>query len=196
MNGTLRYNLFALLSPIFAAMGWILTEIIIKFYAVPPIWTIVLSNAIGGMMLLLLSSANPGRGVMTLDRTGWIRIVMAGFVMYGAGFLLGYITTGLIGSGKSTLLGLTQSPMMVILAIIFLHEKLATKHWIAGSLVLMGAILINFNLDGFSFDVGWGELLGIVSSLCISVGVIIITPVMTKANKLQVVLRPLCIWMR
>ncbi|MEM7536338.1 MAG: DMT family transporter, partial [Chloroflexota bacterium] len=89
-------------------------------------------------------------------------------------------------SGKATLLGLLQSPIVVVLAIVFLGERLSPKHWLAGVLVLIGAFLINFDVDALAFNMSWGELLGIISPFCIGAGIVTMKSVVEKVNPIQV----------
>lgn len=186
MRSTLRYEFYALISAMLVAVSWIIAEIVLQFYEIPVIWTAVLTSLSGGIGLLLLSPQISRPSVWTFTWRQWVRVTIAAFCLYAASALLGYYSVRLIGAGKSSLLGLLQAPAVIILSIIFLGERLLLKHWLAGALMLFGAFLINFNPEALTFEFGTGELARVVLALFVGIAIVIMKPIVTNINEIQV----------
>ncbi|MEM7536340.1 MAG: DMT family transporter [Chloroflexota bacterium] len=185
MTSTVRASFYVLLAATCAAFSWIFAETLLQFYGVPLIWAIILSNVAGGISLIAFSIRSSQPSVWTLSRKQWRNLIIVSICLYVASTLGSYYSVLLIGSGKSTLLGLLQSPVVVIFAIVFLSERLQSKHWIAGGFILLGAFLINFNPNAFTLEIGIGESARIATTIFVAVGIILMKPIVAQVNAIQ-----------
>lgn len=182
MTPQTRYDLYVLGSALLAAVGWVLTEVVIRFYHVTPLVLILLGNLVGGMFLLSASFKNFASFRLTWRSQDWIPIIFAALFIYALAFLLSFNAVGLIGAGKSALLGQLQTPFLVVLAIIFLGEHLSPRRWLAGALALSGGILINFDAEALQLSIGWGESMAILGALAVSTGITILKPLLDRVD--------------
>jgi len=178
-----RYSLYVLAAGFLAAVAVVLTEIAIKFYGVAPLVAIILGNLIGGLFLLGSSARRLSREKQLVSRwQNWIPIVAAALSIYTLGFLASFNAIGLVGSSKVALLGQLETLFVVTLAIIFLGEQFTPRHWLSGILAITGAILINFDPRALQLTFGWGELLAVLAPLGLALGIIILKPLLDKAD--------------
>ena len=182
MTSQTRYSFYVLLAGLLAAFSLILSEVAIRPYAIPPLLVIILSNLTGGIVLLT-SAANSYADLKIIKQwPNWLAVIGAALFIYTLGFLASFNAVGLIGSGKVALLGQLETVFVVILAIIFLEERLTLWRWLAGGVALLGVLLINFDVQSLQFTLNWGELLATIAPLAVASGIIIIKPVLDLAD--------------
>ncbi len=120
MTDQTRYSLYVLFAALVSAAGWVLIEIAIKFFGIPPILVTFMSHFLGGLILLALSARQSKLIYQPWTGRDWLRVVLVGLSIYALAFLAAYTAPDQIGAGKVTLLGQLQTPFIVALAIIFL----------------------------------------------------------------------------
>lgn len=182
MTSQTRYSLYVLLAGLTAALSLILSEIAIRPYAIPPLLVIILGNLIGGVVLLSSAADSYADFEIIKQRRNLLAVIGAALFIYTLGFLASFNAVGLIGSGKVALLGQLETIFVVILAILFLGERLTSWRWLAGGVALCGVFLINFDLQALRFALSWGELLATVAPLAVASGIIIVKPVLDQAD--------------
>ena len=177
-----RYSLFVLASAVMAAGSNVLTEVALRFFKTTPFLIALLSNFVGGMLLMSLAAKRQSMTQTQQDRPrqDWARVLVAALSIYVVGFLMRFESIGLIGAGKSVLLGRLETFFVVILAMLFLSERVTPRHGVAGILAVGGTLLINFDPQVWQLQFGWGEFLAVLSSLGIAAGIIIIKPVLDR----------------
>jgi drug/metabolite transporter (DMT)-like permease len=109
-------------------------------------------------------------------------VVAAALFIYAIGFLASFNAVKLIGSGKVALLGQLETVFVVMLAIIFLGERLTAWRWSAGGVALFGVAFINFDLQAWQFSLSWGELLATLAPLAVASGIVTVKPVLDQAD--------------
>lgn len=169
-----RYTLYVLISALAGAAGMILTEILLRFWTVPALAIAIPANFIGGLFVLMGAAAQGTRGWSGWPVSDWLRLLAAATATFALGFLLLYEAVDLIGSSKATLLGRLEVIFVVGLAVIFLGETWTRRHWLAGGLALVGAVIVNFNLHAFDLRFGLGELLALLAVFAFSVGIVLL----------------------
>ena len=137
MSPLLRYTSYVLISAAAAAVGLVLTEIALRFFAVTSLSVAFLSNIVGGLVLLIPTLRRPDawRGWPAAD---WLRLVVAALAVFALGFVVLYTAIGHIGSSKSSLLGRLDVIFVIALAVIFLGEHWSRRRWVASFLALGG----------------------------------------------------------
>jgi drug/metabolite transporter (DMT)-like permease len=177
-----RYVLYVLISALAGAAGLILTEILLRAYAISVLSITIQANLVGGLFLLLSSVAQGSRRWRGWPVTDWLRLLVASAATFAAGFLLLYGAVDLIGSSKTSLLGRLEVIFIVALAVIFLGERWTRKHWLAGGLALFGAALVNFDAEAFDLQFGLGELMSLGSVVTFSVGIILLKSLVDRQD--------------
>jgi drug/metabolite transporter (DMT)-like permease len=182
MTNPTHYSLYVLGAALLTACVLVLSEIAIQFYHISPFLVVVLANFSGGVVMLLASTRTRRRWRGNWRQRDWGLLLIAAMLIYIAGFLLSFNAVGLIGAGKAALLGQLETPFVVILAIIFLGERLSLRRWLAGGLALSGSILINFDWQALELSLGWGEVLAFLAPLSFASGIILLKPLLDKAE--------------
>ena len=126
-----------LISAAAAAVGYVLTEIALRFFAVTSLSVAFLSNITGGLSLLIPTLRRPDawRG---WSRADWLRLIAAALAMFALAFVLLYTAIGRIGSSKVSLLGRLEVIFVIFLAVVFLGEHWSRRRWVASFLALGG----------------------------------------------------------
>lgn len=177
-----RYSLYVLGAALLTANALVLSEIASQFYHIAPFLVVVLANFSGGLVMLLASARKWGGMPSNWHKRDWGMLIVAALLIYIAGFLFSFNAVGLIGAGKAALLGQLETPFVVILAIIFLGERLSVRRWLAGGLALSGSILINFDWQALQLTFGRGELLALLAPVSFASGIILLKPLLDKAE--------------
>lgn len=186
MTTQTRYSFTVLISAFIAAVTLVLTEIAIQYYDVNALLVIVLGNLIGGGILLLASTRNRTNSRLIGPGRDLAAVVVAALCIYIVSNLLRINAIGQIGSGKAALLGQLETPFVVILAVFFLGEQISARRGLAGVLALTGALLINFDLRAWELTLGWGEVQATLAPLGTAAGIIILKPVLDRADAYRV----------
>jgi len=182
MSTQVRYSLYALYAAIIAALSWVVTEVAINFYFTPSLVATMWGGLIGGLVLVSVAWQRNEIDVRGWDRDAWLRTVVGGFLIHGAGFILTFVAAGEIGSGKTNLLGQLQTFFVVGMAILFLGETLSRRKIFAVLLALVGSTMISFDPNIMWFAWGVGESMTIVGRLLISIGIILMKPLFDDGN--------------
>lgn len=170
-----------LISAATAAVGLVLTEIALRFFAVTSLSIALLSNIAGGVVLLIPTLRRPDawRGWPAAD---WLRLSAAALTVFALGFVLLYTAIGHLGSSKSSLLGRLEVIFVIVLAVIFLGEQWSRRHWISSFLALGGAVLINFDLTVWQLKFGRGELLNVLAAFVFAAGIVAFKPLLDRRD--------------
>ncbi|MBT4101751.1 MAG: EamA family transporter [Gemmatimonadetes bacterium] len=186
MTADLKYSLYAVFSALAAAAGLIMTEIGVQSMSLSVLTIAVGSNYVAGTFLLLWAAARGGCQWFGWGRADWLRLLAGAVATYAVGFLLLYTSIGMIGTSKTSLLGRLETVFIVILAVIFLGEIWTRRHWLASLTALAGAVIISFDPSAWSLDVGWGEILAVLSAIVFSIGIIALKSVLNRHSGLLV----------
>ncbi len=177
-----RYTLYVLISALAGAAGLILTEVLLRAYAISVLSIAIQANLVGGLFLLLSSKIQGSRGWRVWPLADWFRLLVASSATFAAAFLLLYKAVDLIGSTKTTLLGRLEVVLIVALAVIFLGERWTRRHWLALGLALLGATVVNFDTAAFNLQFGLGELMSLGAVLSFSVGIILLKSLVDRQD--------------
>ena len=181
-----RYTLYILAAAATAAVGAILTEIALRFFAVTSLSIAFYSNLAAGAILLvpiLLNGSRPWRGWPAAD---WLRLVIGALAIFCIGFILYYVAIGHIGSGKTAMLGRLEAILVVILAVLFLGEKWSARHWLGTFLAVGGTTLVNFDATLWELQLGIGEGLTLLAATFFAVGIVTLKPLLDRRDPLFV----------
>ena len=170
-----------LISAAAAAVGYVLTEIALRFFAVTSLSVALLSNIAGGLSLLIPTLWRPDawRGWSPGD---WLRLVVAALAMFAVAFVLLYAAIGRIGSSEVSLLGRLEVIFVIFLAVVFLGEPWSRRCWVASFLALGGAALVNFDSTVWQLSVGLGEILSVLAALVFAAGIVTLKPLLDRRD--------------
>lgn len=182
VNPQNRYILYILAAAATAAVGAILTETALRFFAVTSLSIAFYSNLAGGAILLipiLLNGSRPWRGWPATD---WLRLVIGALAIFCIGFILYYVAIDHIGSGKTAMLGRLEAILVVILAVLFLGEKWSARHWLGTLLAVGGTTLVNFDPTLWELQLGIGEGLTLLAATFFAVGIVTLKPLLDRRD--------------
>jgi len=169
------YGLNVILSAMIAAVSLVVSEIAMQYFQVPPLVVAVIGNFTGGVILVLMA-AHSGQQVFPRDGRTWRGVLAVAVFIYTLAYLCSFSAIGDIGSGKTALLGQLETLFAVLLAVIFLGERLTPRRIVAALILMVGAVLINFDLKLLQLQFGWGELLALLAPLFVAGGIVISKP--------------------
>lgn len=155
---------------------------------VSPVALNLFKNSVG---LLLLAITLPILGVPYLPTTAttgdWVALAVSGAVGIGVADTLFFASLNRLGAGGSAIVDSLYSPFVILSAFIYLHESIGWN--VILSMVLMSAaILIGTWQPARSPRVGdrrattTGIALGVAGVLLMSLGLVIVKPVLEHAN--------------
>ncbi|OGZ34964.1 MAG: hypothetical protein A2174_00035 [Candidatus Portnoybacteria bacterium RBG_13_41_18] len=105
---------------------------------------------LGGFILL----AKEWRSIIKLTKTQWLRLVVIGFIGGGAAFLLFFKGLSITSAAQGSFIHKTMFVYTMILAVMFLKEKIKKEMLIGGFLLLAGNLLA---LKSFNISFGLGD---------------------------------------
>ena len=178
----IRYGLLVIVSGLMAAISLVLTEITIHQYQTAPLLIAILGNALGGVILLLADRWKRPIMKYSWSRRDLGRLAIAALFTYSLSYLFGFDAVRRIGAGRTALLALLETPFVVASAVLFLNERLSSRHWLAGLMALGGSLLIAFDPEALRFQLGWGEIEAILSPMAFAIGIIVIKPVLEEVD--------------
>jgi drug/metabolite transporter (DMT)-like permease len=200
-----RYSLYAVGSAVLAASAIVMTEVAMRFYALPPLLVALYSSIIGGL-LLMVPIAKHGMGFYRGWPTGdWVRFVVGSLMVFVVGMVLVFLAIDLIGSSKSAMIGRLESLFVVVLAVLILGEEWNARRWLASAITLAGTVLVNFDAEALELVLGTGELLNIVAAFAFASGIIVFKPLLHRHHPQlltgsamlsgALVLAPICVYL-
>lgn len=169
------YGLNVILSAMIAAVSLVVSEIAMQYFQVPPLLVAVIGNFTGGVILLLMAMQG-GEPVFPRERRTWRGVLAVAVFIYTLAYLCSFSAIGDIGAGKTALLGQLETLFAVLFAIIFLGERLTPRRVVAALILMVGAVLINFDLQLLQLQFGWGELLAVLAPMFVAGGIVISKP--------------------
>ena len=129
-----------------AALTWAFALIPFKRSgeSIPPLSLSLFKNAVG-IILLAITLPIVGEGITTitnLNRHDVYILILSGVIGIALADTLLFYSLNLIGVGLLAITECVYAPSVVLFAWLFLHEELATHHYIGGALIL-AAVLIS-----------------------------------------------------
>ena len=176
-----------------------------SFLQIPPIMISAISTTLAGMMLLLTAAfLMKKKGISTLFSKSWKNLLLACFSL-AAGVFTWYDSISRIGASKEVLIaGPLEIVVIVVLAQIFLNEKLDRIQVIGIVLALMGFFMAiasdaggNVLDDSMKTDViiyssasiitiTFGDIEAIVSAFGFAIGVLFLTKLVSIHSSIEV----------
>ncbi len=143
-------------------------------------------SIVGGVILLSLRPRDSARFAMTIGPRGWASMAILCAVI-AVGVLLWFDAVGRIGAGKESLLGGGSSEVLfvVLLSVVFLHERLGRLEAVGGVMIVIGVFLVLAETETVSFDIGLGEAEAILSSLALGASVVLTTFLLKRYEQLM-----------
>jgi transporter family protein len=130
---------WALLSAVFAGMTAILAKIGVKDVDSN------LATAIRTTVILVfawsVALARQHQAFATVSRRTWLFLVLSGLAT-GASWLCYFRALQLGEASKVAPIDKLSVVVAIVLAAVFLHESMTWHHWVGGSLIVLGAIVI------------------------------------------------------
>jgi transporter family protein len=136
---TMTWLMWALLSAVFAGMTAILAKVGVKDVDSN------LATAIRTTVILVfawsVALARQHQELATVTRKTWLFLVLSGLAT-GASWLCYFRALQLGEASKVAPIDKLSVVVAIVLAAVFLHESMTWHHWVGGSLIVAGAIVI------------------------------------------------------
>ncbi len=161
--------LFPLLSALCSAGMLMLSEILTVKHNYSPIFVLLLLNIFGGIIIFLCvkDKIKSTRKILTAHP---ILLLCASLFSYLFSGIAVFYATSQIGSTKTSFTLQLEVIFIVILAIIFLKEKITWKTVSAGMLIIFGGVLLQMQTEGISFTITEG--IALLAPLFFSIGIL------------------------
>ena len=177
-----RYILLVFGSALASASGIVVTEVALRFFALPSLWVAVPSNSIGGLFLLTCALSRGRAPWRDWPARDWLRLLIAATLVYAIGFFLLYEAVDRIGASKAALLSRLEVILVVALAVIFLGERWTLRHWLASLLAVAGAVLVNFDPAALELTFGLGEALALLAAIVYASGIVLLKSLVDRQD--------------
>lgn len=160
--------LFPLLSALCSAGMLMLSEILTVKHNYSPLFVVLLLNIFGGITIFVLvkDKINSTKKIFTAHPLLLLGASLFSYVLSG---LAAFYASSQIGSTKTSFTLQLETIFIVILAIIFLKEKITWKTVSAGLLIISGGALLQFHPEGISFTITDG--IALLAPLFFSIGI-------------------------
>jgi drug/metabolite transporter (DMT)-like permease len=139
---------------------------------------LVIGTALLGMLLVLHGQTHP-----TPRHAGLLAV--AGLLWFGAYNLALNTAERTLDAGTSAMIINIAPLLIMLLAALFLHERLTPPLLFGGGIALLGVTIIGLS-DGMRSASLWGVLLCVVATLASAAGVVAQKPVLSRLSALQV----------
>ena len=161
-----------LASVVLLSSAWPLAKIAIAA-GTTPLWFAEGRAVLSGLVAYLVLVVTGGLRVPT--RADLPALFAIGGLQLGTYFALAYEAVAWVPAGRTAILANTTTIWVVPLSLIFLHEKIPARRWVAAGLGLTGvAVLINpLAIDWSSGDVLIGHVFLLGASLSWSIAIIV-----------------------
>jgi bacterial/archaeal transporter family protein len=135
----MTWLIWALLSAVFAGLTAILAKVGVKDVDSN------LATAIRTTVILVfawsVALARQHQDLATVTRRTWLFLILSGFAT-GASWLCYFRALQLGEASKVAPIDKLSVVVAIVLAAVFLHESMTWHHWVGGSLIVAGAIVI------------------------------------------------------
>jgi O-acetylserine/cysteine efflux transporter len=170
-----------LASVVLLSSAWPLTKIALAAGATP-LWFAEGRAILSGLTACLLLAVT--RGLRRPTRSDFPAILAIGGLQLGAYFALAHEAVAWVPAGRTAILSNTTTIWIVPLSLIFLHEHIPARRWLAAGLGLTGvAVLINpLAIDWSAAPVIIGHLFLLGAGLSWSIAIIVTRAVRSKLS--------------
>lgn len=169
------------LATVVTAMETIIVELFYVILHIPTLVISMIAVPVAGGILLVSTNDN----ISVLKRE-W-KAITSMLIFFTITEFAWYNAIGYLGAGKTQLINVPlETISVVVLAWIFLHEKL-DRFKILGAVLIMIGVILSFNIRTMTAGgSGIGELLIVIASLSGAITVIIVTKLLEKYETRQI----------
>ena len=141
-----------------------------------PALQIVFLRYVGGLATMGLISRRRGK---PLERPGWtaLRAHLMRAIFGSAGVVCSLYAATHMPFADATAIGLTQGVLVVVLAALFLGEKVSVAQWVAGGVCGAGAFVVVLGQGGFHQPAAihwWPMMVGLAGALLVAAEIVMI----------------------
>ena len=155
-----------------------------------PVLALVAMRYIGGFLTMLVYIALTNTPSLELKSTNIKNHALrACFGIGGGAFMM--LASTLMPVANATAIGLTQGILIIVFASLILKETITIRHWTAGIIALIGAILVmsqSVDLSSSGFKSWQGIIIAIIGALFMSSEALMIKFLSSRDNPLRMLL--------
>jgi len=168
-----------------AAITYNVVEILMDKYSFSSSIIIVITHFFAGIILASLIRDKWNFSPIFNRKKNLFLLVLSVLTTFSLASLAIFGSIKLIGSSKSSFVVLIEPLFIIILAAIFLKERISKKEVYGGVLMILGALLINFDFNYFKFVFGFGEFLAILAPFLFAIGIVATTDLLKRVKILE-----------
>jgi len=167
------------------AVFWAVAVILFKKSGetVHPIGLNLFKNALGVLLLLVTLSIFKVPVFQQIPLADYGLLMLSGAIGIGIGDTLLFACLNLLGAGLTAIVDCLYSPFIIVLAVLFLGERLTFLQIFGAVLVILAVLTVSLMQGGIDIDrrkLTQGIILGTLAMLATAVGVVIVKPMLSR----------------
>jgi drug/metabolite transporter (DMT)-like permease len=167
------------------AVFWAVAIILFKKSGetVHPIGLNLFKNILGFLLILLTLGVFREALFHPIPLTDYLLLMLSGAIGIGIGDTLLFACLNLIGAGLTAIVDCLYSPFIIVLAVLFLGERLTFLQIFGVVLVVLAVLTVSLLQGGIDIDrrkLTKGIILGTLAMLSTAVGVVIVKPMLSR----------------
>lgn len=167
------------------AVFWAVAVILFKKSGetVHPLGLNLFKNALGFLLILITLGVFKEALFHPVPLADYLLLMLSGAIGIGIGDTFLFACLNLIGAGLTAIVDCLYSPFIIVLAVLFLGERLTFLQIVGAVLVVLAVLTISLVQGGIDIDrrkLFQGIILGTLAMLATSVGVIIVKPMLSR----------------
>ncbi len=167
------------------AVFWAVAVILFKKSGetVHPIGLNLFKNAMGFLLLLITLGVFKEAFFYQLPLIDYVLLMLSGAIGIGIGDTLLFACLNLIGAGLTAIVDCLYSPFIIMLAVLFLGERLSLLQILGAVLVVLAVLTVSLIRGGADIDRRYliqGIFLGVFAMLATAVGVVLVKPLLNR----------------
>ncbi len=173
------------ISALAAAVTWSLALVLFKRSGetLHPLALNAFKNTIGLVLLLatLVFAGEDLSMVLTAPPGDLCILILSGIIGIAVADTLLFYSLNLLGVGLLTIAECSYTPSVVVVAWLFLGERIATFQYVGAGLILVAVVLCSAHKPPFGQtrrQVAWGMVLGVTAIMFMAVGIVVAKPVL------------------
>lgn len=167
------------------AVFWAVAIILFKKSGetVHPIGLNLFKNILGFLLILITLGVFREALFHPIPLTDYLLLMLSGAIGIGIGDTLLFACLNLIGAGLTAIVDCLYSPFIIVLAVLFLGERLTFLQIFGVVLVVLAVLTVSLLQGGIDIDrrkLIQGIILGTLAMLSTAVGVVIVKPMLSR----------------
>lgn len=169
------------------ALCWSFAVVLFKLSGkgIPPFGLNFFKNALALPLLIVTSLAWPAEQGLSLYEIG--ALALSGAIGIGLADTLMFRSLNLLGAGRSAIVDCTYGPLVVLLSMGMLGERLSAGDALGATMVVLAVLLVGLRPGegwGDAAELAQGIALGVIAMALMAVAIVAVTPILRTGDVL------------